>query len=250
MVKIGQRPILWHVMKYYAHYGHKDFILCLGYKAEVIKDYFLNYNDYLANDFTMINGSRELHQRESDIADWRITFVDTGLRSNIGQRLKMVKKYLDGEEMFLANYADGLTNYPLPLLIERFVKTNKVGCFLCVKPPQTFHIVELAENNLVEDIKWVQESNIVVNGGFFVLRKEIFQYIKDGEDLVKEPFLRLIKNKQLVAFTHDRFWCMDTFKEYQELSDMDERGACPWKVWQQPVRSRSAISSQIEARQL
>jgi glucose-1-phosphate cytidylyltransferase len=232
MVKIGQRPILWHLMKYYAHYGHKDFILCLGYKAEVIKDYFLNYNDYMANDFTMLNGTKELHQKKSDITDWKITFVNTGLKSNIGQRLKMVEKYLDGEEMFLANYADGLTDYPLSGLVNKFSKSRKVGCFLCVRPPQTFHVVKLGENNLIDDIKWVQDTDIIVNGGFFVLRKEIFQYISDKEDLVGEPFLRLIGERKLIGFRCDRFWCMDTFKEYQELSDLDERGAAPWKVWE------------------
>ena len=110
LVKIGYRPILWHLMKYYAHYGHKDFILCLGYKADKIKDYFLNYNEYISNDFTMSNGGKDIQLQKSDIADWKITFVDTGLRSNIGQRLKAVEKYLAGEEMFLANYSDGLTN--------------------------------------------------------------------------------------------------------------------------------------------
>ena len=107
LVKIGYRPILWHLMKYYAHYGHKDFILCLGYKADKIKDYFLNYNEYISNDFTMSEGGRNIELMQSDIADWKITFVDTGLRANIGQRLKAVQKHLAGEEMFLANYADG-----------------------------------------------------------------------------------------------------------------------------------------------
>jgi glucose-1-phosphate cytidylyltransferase len=232
MVKIGERPILWHLMKYYAHYGHKDFILCLGYKGEVIKNYFLNYNEYLMNDFTICNGAKELHTSKGELADWRITMVDTGLKTNIGQRLKKVEKYLKDDEMFLANYADGLTDYPLPTLINKFKKTGKIGCFLCVKPPQTFHVVQLGGDNLVEQIKWIADSNIIVNGGFFVLRKEIFRYIQDGEDLVVEPFLRLIKEKQLVGFSHDRFWCMDTFKEYQELSDMDERGVSPWKVWE------------------
>src|SRR5512136_780682 len=114
MVRIGYRPILWHVMKYYAYYGHKEFILCLGYKADRIKDYFLNYNEYVSNDFTMTNGGKDIQLVKSDIQDWRITFVDTGLKSNIGQRLWAVRKYLEGEEMFLANYSDGLTDLNLP----------------------------------------------------------------------------------------------------------------------------------------
>src|SRR3989304_1682660 len=110
MVKIGYRPILWHVMKYYAHYGHKDFILCLGYKADKIKEYFLNYNECLSNDFTLSNGGKDLHLERCDITDWRITFVDTGQQSNIGHRLKAVEKYLQTEDIFLANYCDGLTD--------------------------------------------------------------------------------------------------------------------------------------------
>lgn len=231
MVRIGYRPILWHVMKYYAHYGHKDFILCLGYKADKIKDYFLNYNEYISNDFTMSNGGKELLLKDSDIVDWKITFVDTGLKSNIGQRLKTVQKYLDGEEIFLANYTDGLTNYPLPELIKSFKESGKIACFLCVKPSQTFHVVSLRDGNLVDDIRYVRDADMIINGGFFVFRKEIFHYIKDGEELVEEPFKRLIQENQLIAYKYDQYWCMDTFKEQQELTDMIENGEAPWEVW-------------------
>lgn len=231
MVRIGYRPILWHVMKYYAHYGHKDFILCLGYKADKIKDYFLNYNECISNDFTMSNGGKELHLKNSDIADWKVTFVDTGLKSNIGQRLKAVQKYLDGEEMFLANYSDGVTDYPLPQLIRDFKESGKVACFLCVKPSQTFHVVSLRNDNSVDSIRYARETDIIVNGGFFVFRKEIFNYIKDGEELVEEPFKRLIKGNQLIGYKCDQYWCMDTFKEQQELTDMVENGDAPWEVW-------------------
>ncbi|MBM2840284.1 MAG: Glucose-1-phosphate cytidylyltransferase, partial [Bacteroidetes bacterium] len=131
LVNIGYRPILWHVMKYYAHYGHKDFILCLGYKADKIKDYFLHYQEYVSNDFTMSNGGKEIELVSSDIHDWKITFVDTGVHSNIGQRLKSAEKYLQGEEMFLANYSDGLTDMPLPKLINDFSQSVKVACFMC-----------------------------------------------------------------------------------------------------------------------
>jgi glucose-1-phosphate cytidylyltransferase len=231
MVRIGYRPILWHVMKYYAHYGHKDFILCLGYKADKIKDYFLNYNECVSNDFTMSNGGKELCLKNSDIVDWKITFVDTGLKSNIGQRLKAVEKYLDGEEMFLANYADGLTNYPLPQLIKGFKESGTIACFLCVKPSQTFHVVSVRNDNSVDDIRYVRDTDIIINGGFFVFRKEIFNYIKNGEELVEEPFRRLIKENQLIGYKYDKYWCMDTFKEQQELTDMAENGEAPWEVW-------------------
>jgi glucose-1-phosphate cytidylyltransferase len=234
MVNIGYRPILWHVMKYYAHYGHKDFILCLGYKADAIKNYFLNYNECLSNDFTLSNGGKELHLKQCDISDWNITFVDTGLRSNIGQRLKAVEKYLKGEEMFLANYADGLSNLDLQDMIKYFSDTGKIGCFICVKPSQTFHVVTLTDGSQVERIQFVRDTDITINGGFYIFRRDIFRYIKEGEELVVEPFQRLIKENQLVGYKYDKFWyCMDTFKEQQELNDMFDRGDAPWEVWKE-----------------
>jgi glucose-1-phosphate cytidylyltransferase len=123
-------------MKYYAHYGHKDFILCLGYKADVIKNYFLNYNECTSNDFTLLEGGKTLELLNSDIQDWKITFVDTGLTSNIGQRLKAVEKYLEGEEVFLANYSDGLTDLFLPEYLDSFQKNDKIASFVCVNPPK------------------------------------------------------------------------------------------------------------------
>lgn len=238
MVKIGYRPILWHVMKYYAHWGHNDFILALGYKADKIKQYFLNYDECISNDFTMANGGKDLHLEKCDITDWKITFADTGLRSNIGQRLKAVEKYLAGEDMFLANYSDGLTSLVLPNLIDFFVDSGKTACFLCVKPSQSFHVVSLKEGGLIHDIKYVRDSDILINGGYFIFRKEIFDYIRDGEELVQEPFKRLIEDDQLLGYRCDQFWCMDTFKEQQELADMCNEGSAPWEVWKYGDRTR------------
>jgi glucose-1-phosphate cytidylyltransferase len=232
MVNIGSRPILWHIMKYYAHYGHKDFILCLGYKGERIKDFFLNYNQCLSSDFTLSNGEKKMHLTDSDISDWNITFADTGLKSNIGQRLKSVEKYLSDEEVFLANYADGVTDLPLPVMIDYFMKSGKTGCFLCVKPSQSFHVVSLKDGDLVESVRYVRDTDIIINGGCYIFKKEIFKYIRDGEELVVEPFQRLIQEKQLLGYKYDKFWhCMDTFKEQQELNDMFDRGNAPWLVW-------------------
>jgi len=231
MVKIGYRPILWNIMKYYAHYGHTEFILCLGYKADKIKDYFINYNEYVSNDFTLIDGGREMRLENRDIGNWKITFVDTGLKFNIGQRLKAVEKYLDGEDMFLANYADGLTDVVLPDMIEFLKKSNKIASFICVKPSQTFHVVKMQDDGLVSDINYVSNTDIMINGGYFVFQKEIFDYIRQGEELVEEPFQRLIRQNQLIGYRYDRFWCMDTFKEQQELSDMVYSGEAPWEVW-------------------
>ena len=167
MVNIGYRPILWHVMKYYAHYGHKDFILCLGYKADLIKSYFLNYNEWLSNNFTLSNGGN-IKLFNSDIEDWNITFVDTGLTANIGERFKAIEKYLEGEEVFLANYSDGLTNLHLPTYIENFHKIDKIASFLCVRPSQSFHLVDMNEDGLVKDIQDVQNRDIWINGGYFI----------------------------------------------------------------------------------
>lgn len=232
MVKIGYRPILWHIMKYYAHYGHKDFILCLGYKGDVIKNYFLNYNEYISNDFTMSKGGKELNLKQSDITDWNISFVDTGLRSTIGQRLKSVEQYLKDEEVFLANYADGLTDLCLPDMIDYFMKSGKIGCFVCVKPTHPFSLISMSDEKLVKKISYLRDSDITINGGYFVFRKEIFNYIKDGEELIAEPFQRLINEKNLIGYKYDKFWqCMDTFKEQQELNDMFEQGDAPWEVW-------------------
>jgi glucose-1-phosphate cytidylyltransferase len=237
LVKIGYRPILWHVMKYYAHFGHKDFILCLGYMGDKIKEYFLQYNEYISNDFTMSNGGRDLHLEKSDIDDWNITFVDTGLRSNIGQRLKAVERYLSGEEVFLANYSDGLTNTPLPDLIDYFITSGKIASFLCVKPSQSFSIVKRDATGYVKSIEYVRNTDIMINGGFFVFRRELFDYIKPGEELVEQPFQRLIQDKQLIGYECEHFWaCMDTFKEHQELTDIYNRGCAPWAVWKSPLK--------------
>ena len=242
LVKIGYRPILWHLMKYYAHHGHRDFILCLGYKADKIKDYFLNYNEYVSNDFTMSDGGKTLELERSDIADWRITFVDTGLRANIGQRLKAVEKYVAGEEMFLANYSDGLTDLPLPRLIQFFKASGKAGAFLCVKPPHSFHVVTLKPDTSIGSIKHVRDTGTLINGGFFVFQQKIFEYIHPGEELVEKPFQRLIAANAIVGYQYDRWWCMDTFKEHQVLTDMYNSGEAPWEVWKQP-RSASLPGS-------
>ncbi|MGA2109592.1 MAG: glucose-1-phosphate cytidylyltransferase [Syntrophorhabdales bacterium] len=241
MVEIGYRPILWHVMKYYAYYGHKDFILCLGYKSDVIKNYFLNYNECLSNNFVLSNGCKEVTLLNTDIDDWRITFVDTGLHSNIGQRLRAVEEYLEGEEVFLANYSDGLSDAPLPDLIDYFVTSEKTASFLSVRPTQSFHVVSLDEDGEVEAIRHIKNSGIWINGGFFVFRKAIFRYINDGEELVNEPFQRLIERGKLTTYKHTGFWVsMDTFKDKQLLDDMCSRGETPWEVWKNSDRRECA----------
>ena len=232
MVNIGYRPILWHIMKYYAHYGHKEFILCLGHRADYVKDYFLNYNECVSNDFVLSKGGKVLQLYSSDIDDWSVTFVDTGVNSNIGQRLKAVQKYLDGEEMFLANYSDGLTDLPINDQIACFNRHKKIASFVCVKPNLTSHFVTLDENGSVEAIKDINQSDIRINGGYFVFRKEIFELMKDGEELLHEPFQRLVAQRKLLAYKYDGFWAaMDTFKDKQMLDDIYASGRAPWQIW-------------------
>lgn len=232
LATIGYRPILWHVMKYYAHYGHKDFILCLGHRADSIKDYFVKYDEYVSNDFVLSAGGKNIDLINRDIHDWKITFADTGIMSNIGQRLKAVEKYLEGEEMFLANYSDGLTDLPLPQQISHFRKNDKIASFLCVRPNLSYTFVSMNGADLVADIQEMEKSNIRINGGYFIFKKEIFNYIQEGEELVREPFRRLVNEKQLLAYQHDGFWaCMDTFKDKQHLDDLYAKGKAPWQVW-------------------
>jgi glucose-1-phosphate cytidylyltransferase len=233
MVPVGYRPILWHVMRYYAHFGHKDFILCLGYKADTIKKYFLEYDETVSNDFVLSEGGKKVDLLASDIHDWRITFVDTGMSSNIGMRLKAVQPYLEGEEMFLANYSDGVSDLPLPLLID-FVKqrSEAVACFAGVAPYASYHLVSVEGDGRVKSIQHVKDVGMRINGGYFVFRREIFDWMKEGEELVQEPFQRLAAAGKLLAYPYDGFWaCMDTFKDKQLLEDLYARGQVPWEVW-------------------
>jgi len=234
MVTLGYRPILWHVMKYYAHFGHKDFILCLGHRADAVKNYFLNYDECTSNDFVLSGGGKNLELFNSDIHDWRITFADTGINSNIGQRLKAVEKHLDGEDEFLANYSDGLTDLPLPQQLDHFHRSGKIASFLCVRPNLSYHLVSLEEGNegLVSGIHAINNGSVRINGGFFVFKKKIFDYIGEKEELVGEPFRRLAKEKQLIGYSYDGFWAsMDTFKDKQELENLCTGGVAPWELW-------------------
>jgi glucose-1-phosphate cytidylyltransferase len=243
MITIGYRPILWHVMKYYAHFGHKDFILCLGYKADAIKNYFRNYDECVSNNFVMSNGGKKLRLLNSDIHDWNITFVDTGIASNIGQRLKAVQPYLDGESVFLANYSDGLTDLPLPGYIDHFLSKDKVASFLAVSPSQSYHVASF-DGDVVKAIDPIGNAGLWINGGFFVFRREILEYMHEGEELVDKPFQRLIQKGELIGYRYGGYWsCMDTFKDRQQLDDLYNRGDAPWEVW------KSAKNGRVESSQ-
>lgn len=231
LVNIGYRPIMWHLMRYYAHFGHKDFVICLGYRGDMIREYFLNYNECLTNDFVMSEGGRKIELIKSDIEDWRITFVDTGLHSNLGQRLLRVKEYLKDEPMFMANYADALTDLPLDKHIEKFQSTSAVGSFVAVRTSQSFHSVQSDENGTVSSIGRIKDSEFWINGGYFVFRPEIFDYIEEGDELVEKPFQRLVEQQLLHVNRYNGFWQqMDTFREKIIYDRMEAQGNCPWML--------------------
>jgi glucose-1-phosphate cytidylyltransferase len=247
MVPIGNRPILWHLMKYYVHFGHKDFILCLGYKSHVIKDYFLQYEESVSNDFVWSQGGKTIEYVTRDLDDWTITFVETGIHSTIGERLKAVKPYLQNDEMFLANYGDGLSDLTLPLMIDEFQRTDAVGSLLLVQPTASFDIVGITSRNKVSRVSPLSESEIWINGGFFVFRREIFRYINPGDELVREPFQRLIEKGALLAHKCTGFWhCMDTFKDKQRLEELNQCAA-PWKVWNSVHPPTLAVKTMVVA---
>lgn len=235
LVNVGIRPIVWHLMRYYAHFGHKEFILCLGYRGDLIRDYFLHYNECLSNDFVMSDGGKTIEPITRDIADWRITFVDTGMHSNLGQRLLRVRKYLGDDEMFLANYSDGLADLDLGSYIEDFQRQGVIAGAVAVRPSQSLHAIRVDDQGIVNAIESVRDSKYWINGGFFCLKREIFDHIREGEELVEQPFQRLIEKRQLWTHRHAGFFAsMDTFKDKITLDRMEALGNCPWMVWRDP----------------
>jgi glucose-1-phosphate cytidylyltransferase len=232
MVPVGYRPILWHVMRYYAHFGHRDFILCLGYRGDAIKDYFLHYDEAVSNDFVLSDGGRTVELLTSDIADWRITFADTGLDTTIGERLRRVRHLLSGEEIFLANYGDTLTDAPLDQLIEAFRASNAVAGLLSVRPSYSFHVVEAAPDGRVTGLPDVAAADLRVNGGGYLFRADIMDRLESGEDLVDAPFTALAAEGRLAAYRYDGFWVsLDTLKDLAVLQALEEHGTAPWAVW-------------------
>lgn len=213
MVAIGRRPILWHIMKYYAYFGHTDFVLCLGYRGEMVRSYFAKCDGFRSE-------------------GWNVSFVDSGLDASVGERLRAARPHLEGEELFLANYADTLTDAPLPCVIDRVESTGKTAAFLCVRPSYTFHVVSIGSDDLVDRLVNVADADIWINGGYFVFRSRIFDYLHEGEDLVDEPFARLARDGELVGYPYQGFWLpMDTLKEKQRLDALAGNGGAAWKVW-------------------
>jgi glucose-1-phosphate cytidylyltransferase len=230
MIPIGTQPILWHIMKWYASWGHTEFILCLGYQAESIREYFLAYNEALANDFVLSNGGREIELLARDMDDWRITFLDTGAQTAIGQRLKMVEPFLSEDRVFLATYGDALTDVPLDDVIATHEQSGKTAVLMSVRPRLDYHVLHSRPDGTVTSVERLTEADVRINGGFFVFRRDIFDVIGADEDLVEEPFARLIERGELLAYPYDGFWePMDTIKDKQKLDGLFETGRAPWR---------------------
>jgi glucose-1-phosphate cytidylyltransferase len=245
MHTVGPRPLIWHVMRYYAHFGHTDFVLCLGYGAHHIKDFFLNYSETASNDFVLRGGDVEL--LGSDIQDWTITFVHTGLDSPIGERLRRVRAIVEGEDMFLANYADVLTDMPLNQMIDRFRGSDAVGALLAVPPQSAFHCVDVADDDRISSITTLQQMPLWENGGYLMFRPEVFDYLPENGDLVEDVCAPLAKEGRMMAYRHRGFWQpADTVKERTALEAAYQSGTRPWMLWDS-LPSRSPDREPLQA---
>jgi glucose-1-phosphate cytidylyltransferase len=234
MMPIGSRPVLWHIMRYYAHFGHNEFILCLGFGAHAVKDYFLDYHETHSNDFVLSNAGRKIELLSSDISDWRITFVDTGIDTPIGERLRRVREHLGDDDVFLANYGDVLTDAPMNDLLDEFLETDAIGSMLAVAPQDSFHVVRISTDGSLTGIEPVAEMDMRINGGYFILRQEIFNFLDEGDDLVVNGFTRAAQTGRFRAVRFDGFWApMDTLKERMALEEMHRSGNRPWAVWEE-----------------
>jgi glucose-1-phosphate cytidylyltransferase len=246
MMPIGTRPVLWHIMRYYAHFGHNEFILCLGFGAHSVKDYFLDYHETHSNDFVLSNAGQTVELLSSDISDWRITFADTGFETPIGERLRRVRDYLGDDEVFLANYGDVLTNAPMNDLIDSFLRTDAVGSLLAVPPQDSFHVVRIDDDSHLTGIEPVVDMDMRINGGYFILRREIFDYLNPGDDLVMDGFTRAARAGKFRAVRFDGFWApMDTLKERAALEEMHRSGHRPWALWEPSSGNEFAIRSPV-----
>lgn len=231
MTMVGDRPILWHIMRWYACHGHTEFILCLGYGAGAVKNYFLNYREEVSNDFVLSNGGSDIQLLSSDFSEWKITFVDTGLNTAIGERLRRVRPYLGGDDVFLANYGDVVTDAPLNDLIGSLPEDH-VGSLLAVQPQDSFHVLGFGADGGMTGIEPVAGMDMWINGGYFVLRQGIFDYLNPGEDLVGNAVVRAAAEDRFTANKYTGFWAaMDTLKERAVLEGLHASGQAPWELW-------------------
>ena len=238
MIPVGNYPIIWHIMKYYATLGHDEFILCLGYKSSVIKDYFLNY-EARTTDFSITLGrkdSMEVLNKHTE-QNWKITFAETGLDSMTGTRIKKIQKYIQPGESFMLTYGDGLSDVDLDSLISFHKLHNKTLTLTGVRPTGRFgEIMSDSKGEITEFKEKPEATKGRINGGFFVANYSLFDYIDDGRDDIvfeQEPMKELVESKQLMQFDHDGFWQpMDTMREYKMLNSMYSEKKAPWKIWE------------------
>lgn len=230
MIEVGGRPILWHIMKGYSHHGFDDFVVCAGYRGEVIRDYFLNYRS-MTRDFTIRLGSSEVEHAGGEVEPWTITIADTGGQTPTGGRINLSKPYLDGST-FMATYGDGLGDVDLTALHEFHRSHGKIATVTAVRPPIRFGIMDLDPDDHVQRFREKPRSRDWVSAGYFVFEPEIFDYLSDDSVLEQEPLERLAKDRELVAFRHDGFWQpMDTYRERDLLNQLWDEGDAPWAVW-------------------
>lgn len=231
MIEIGGKPVLWHIMKNYAMHGFNDFILCLGYKQNMIREYFLNY-EYMNNDFTINLKSKEkiTHHNEHE-EDWNVTLVDTGRTTQKGTRLKIIEPYIK-EEQFMLTYGDGVSNVNIKELLQFHLKKGKTATFTGVHPISRFATIGVDKQGDV--ISWKEKNPIeeYINAGFFVFEKKIFDTLNKDCELEEEPMETLAKDGRVAMYKHEGFWqCMDTYRDYLFLKDLWEKGDAPWKMW-------------------
>lgn len=236
MVPIGGKPILWHIMKTYSYYGFKRFVICLGYKGESIKEYFLNYQ-IRNSDFTINLGNHNdirihnLYDREN----WQVTLADTGLKAMTGSRIKKIEKHIDSD-FFLLTYGDGISNVNINKLVDFHLLHGKIATVTGVKPPARFGELIVRGNCVIEFGEKPQVTNGMINGGFFVFSKRVFNYMSADDScmLEKEPLEKLARKKNLMVYQHDGFWqCMDTLRDMNLLNEYWEKGNAPWKIWEE-----------------
>jgi glucose-1-phosphate cytidylyltransferase len=235
MIPIGSYPILWHIMKHYARYGHRDFVVCLGYRGSVIKEFFVNYEAH-TRDFTITLGRHKALEYHSNHAeDWSVTLAETGLNAMTGCRIKRVQKYVQGNESFLLTYGDAVSDVDLDALIRFHNSHDRILTITGVCPPGRFGEVKTCNGGRVLAFnEKPQVSGGLISGGFFVCRPELFDYLRDHEDLVfeKDPMNALVADGQVMVYEHGGFWHpMDTSRDYQLLNGLWERGCAPWRLW-------------------
>ncbi len=234
LVKIGDMPILWHIMKTYDYYGFREFVLCLGYKGEMIKNYFLTFEE-TSNDFTLDLRSKQqkvIHHQNATLEDWRISFINTGLETPTGGRVKKIEHLIDSD-LFMLTYGDGLSDINIKELLEFHKEKKKIATLTAAHPSTSFGTVEVDSAGIAKSFKEKPMVDGLINGGFFVFDRRFFRFLEEDSVLEEEPLKELTRQKELAVYVQDGFWqCMDTFKQAESLNKMWEEGKRPWAAWE------------------